>query len=196
MASEASVQNAHPSDQARVRPELIEELDHAGDQIHNQRHSSQRHGQIKNPTGECAGARLAQRCSEIELLALVVDHMRGPEQSHRVAPAMVPVVAKIVENERKDPHAPVAGGQVQQGPMLVDPLIEKDSEETEEHAHAGAYDAAAQAVDGIGQIVAAGMARAIDYQLQQDQEQKDRNGQRHGFSVKIVHTGVSAWAIP
>ena len=148
----------------RVRPELIEELDHAGHQINAQRNAGQRHRQIEDPTGECAGAGLAQRGGQVELFALVMHHVRCPEQADGVAPAVVPVVAKIVEDEREDPHAPVAGGQMHQRPMLVDPFVEEDSEESEEHAHAGADDAAAQAIDGIRQMVAARMARAIDNQ--------------------------------
>src|SRR5277367_3801815 len=108
-----------------------------------------------------------------------------------MAQAVVPVITKIVKHECEDPHAPVAGRQTNGRPMLKDPLVKEDSKKPEEYAHAGADDAAAQAIDGIGQMVAAASARPVDDNFQDNQKQKYRNCQRHGLSVKIVHTGIT-----
>src|ERR1035438_6601012 len=113
-----------------------------------------------------------------------------------MAPAVVPVVAKIIEDERDDPHAPVTGGKGPWRPKQGDPLVKEKSEGAEENTHARADDAAAEAVDGIGQVVAARMTCPVDNQLQRDQKQKDRDCQRHGLSVKIIHTRIIALVLP
>lgn len=138
-----AIERAHASDQLRVRPELVKELRHTHHQKHEQWNATEGHRQIEDPTEDGAGAGLTQRGGQIEFFALMMDHMGSPEQSYRVAPAVVPVVTEIVENEREDPGRPVVRGQMDQGPAIQQLFVKEDAQEAKEHPHAGAHDAAA-----------------------------------------------------
>ena len=151
-----AVENAQPADQARVGPELIKELNHAGQQEDADGNAAQGHRHVEDPVGERAGSRLAQRRGEVEFLALMMHGVRGPKQTHGVTQAVLPVVAEIVKDEREDPGEPVARGEVDRSGVQQQPLIDEEAQEAEEHAHAGADDAATQAVDGVGEVVVAG----------------------------------------
>ena len=106
-----AVENAEAADHPRVRPELVEELRHAHQQENAERHAAERHRHVENPVDERAGAGLPEGGGEIELLALMMDHVRCPEESHGVAEAVLPVVAEVVEDEGEDPGGPAMPGR-------------------------------------------------------------------------------------
>src|SRR5579864_9374502 len=186
-----AVEKSHAVDDLRMWPKLVKELDYADHQVNTERNSGQSHRQIKNPTGEGTGTGLPQRCCEIELLALMMDHVRGPEQADGMPQAMVPVIAEIVKNEREYPRGPMIRRKPQGGPMPVNPFVEEDAEETEEHPSTRADDTAAQAVDRVGQVIIARAARAIDQKLQRDKRQKDGHRQSDSFPIQRVHTSAA-----
>ena len=73
------------------------------------------------------------------------------------------------------------------GGVQQQPLVNEEAEEAEEHAHAGADDAAAQAIDGVGQVVIAGSADAVDDEFQRDGRYEYRNRESHRPAVGGVH---------
>ena len=54
------------------------------------------------PARESARTGLSQRRGEVEFLALVMHHVRSPEEPAGVAQAAVPVITEIVEDECED----------------------------------------------------------------------------------------------
>src|SRR3954447_8170619 len=103
-----------------------------------------------------------------------MDHVRRPEQAHRMAQAVVPVVTEVVGNEGEYPRPPVFLGQVEEGRVVKRPLIRVQAEETEEHAHSGGDDATAQAVDCVCETVVIRSPPNVDEYLDGDQ------GEEHG----------------
>src|ERR1700690_1880269 len=95
-----AVENAQPADEARVRPELIKELNHARHQEDADGNAAEGHRQVKDPIRKGTGTRLAQGSGEVEFLALMMHRVGGPKQAYRVAETMLPVVAEVIENER------------------------------------------------------------------------------------------------
>src|ERR1043166_2236289 len=79
-----AVEKSETADVLRVRPELVEELNHPDAQIDYDRHAAERQRQVEDPTGERSRARLPQSRGEVELLALVMHHVGRPEESHGV----------------------------------------------------------------------------------------------------------------
>ena len=187
-----AVENAHAADMPRVRPELVEELRHADQQKDGEWHAAERHRHIENPVGERAGAGLPQGRGEVELLALVMHHVRCPEQAHGVAEAVMPVVAEIVEDEGEYPGGPAVRGQAHGGAVGQHPLVSIEAEETEEDAHAGADDAATQAVQRVGEAVVAGAAEPVDDEFEGDERQEDRDRETYRAAIRAVHVDIVA----
>ena len=72
------------------------------------------------------------------------------------------------------------------------PLVGVDAEETEEDAHAGRQDAAAQAVQRVGQAVVAGSAEPVDDEFERDERQEDRDRETYCAAIRAVHVDIVA----
>src|SRR5436189_1280463 len=103
------IQEPEPPDVPCVRPELVEKLRHAYQQKYRERYAAQRERQIENPARERSGCGLPQSCRQVELLALVMHDVGGPEQPYGVSQAVVPVVAEIVKYKGEDEGTPMPG---------------------------------------------------------------------------------------
>jgi hypothetical protein len=184
-----AVKKAKPADQARVGPELVKELDDSRQQENADGNTAKCHRNVKNPIGERAGPRLAQRRREIEFLALMMHGVGGPKQTYGVAQAVLPVIAEVVKQQRKDPGDPAARGEVERSGVQQQPLIDEKTQEPEKHAHSRADNAATQVVDGIGEVVVLSSPGAVYDELHNDGRYEDRNRESHSAAVSGIHVG-------
>ena len=182
-----AIEYAHAADVPCVGPELIKELSHARQQEDTDGNAAQGHRHVEDPVGEGAGSGLAQGGGEVELFALVMDGVGGPEETDGVAQAVLPVVTEIVKDEREDPGKPTARRETNRSRIAQQPLVHEETEKAKKHAHAGADDAAAQAVDGVGEVIVAGSADAVDDEFQHDRRDEDWNRQRHRPAIGGIH---------
>ena len=60
----------------------------------------------------------------LKFLALMMNRMGSPEQPHRVAKPVLPIITEIVEDEREQPGAPVAGRQSNGSAASQDPVVD------------------------------------------------------------------------
>src|SRR5205085_2940120 len=64
-----AIEYAHAADVPSVRPELIKELSHTGQQEDADGNAAQGHGHVEDPVGEGAGSGLAQGGGQVEFFA-------------------------------------------------------------------------------------------------------------------------------
>ncbi len=169
------VEPAEFADEFGVDPELVEEIDQPDPDEHDRGNAGDRHRQIEHPAEQNAGARLAERRREIEVVALVMDDMGRPEQADLVIDAVVPVVEEIVDDQRADPDAPVVAPEREQGNVVVDQHVDADAERQHEDARDLAEDARRQRPDRVVEAIDVSSRRDPDHELSRHQDDEDRN---------------------
>ena len=160
-----------------VHPELVQQVDQRDGAEHQRRHADQRHRQIEQPPQQRTAGGLAQRGGEVVVLALVVHHVRGPEDAHAVPGAMQPVVAQVVHQQGTEPHRNRVGRQAPQRDPFVDEHVQADGQQAREQAHQLAHHAQADAGHRVVQPVGVAAAGQANGQLDRDRTQKDGRGQ-------------------
>ena len=109
--AEHPVEPAELADLLGVHPELVQQVDQRHHHEHFQRHAGDRHRQVENPAQQHAAAGLAQGGGQVVVLALVMHHVRGPQDVHLVPQPVQPVVAEVVEDDGQSPTPTSACGQ-------------------------------------------------------------------------------------
>ena len=180
-----AVEPAEFSHQFGVHPELVEQVDQCDDCEHQRRNPGQRHRQVEDPSKQGTAAGLAQRGGQVVVLALVVHHMGGPEQRHLVARAVVPVITKIVENQRQQNAVPGAPKRAL-GPYrqrMEDQGVDADHQHLGEQAAELAQHAQTDAADRVVQAVDAPAARDTQRILRSDHQKEHRRGQHDDLAA-------------
>ncbi len=186
--AEPAVEPAEPVDLARVHPELVQQVDERDHGEHRRRHAHEGHRQVEQPPGDPARAGLAQRGGQVVFLALVVHHVRGPEQPHGVAGAVQPVVEEVVGQQRARPHPRRARAQRKQRGVRVNPLVQAQREQLGEHADDLAHHAQPDAVERVRPRVADAAAAPAHQHLDGDQEEENGRGEHDDLGV--LHAGM------
>ena len=156
-----------------MHPELVDQVQGAHGDHHFRRNAQQKHGNKENPAEQEPGAGLAQGGAEVVVLALMVRHVRGPENGALVAQPVQPVIAEVVEHHGQHPGPPVAGVQQRQGKVLGDQIINIAASAQSDEALRLAQGAQEQTADAVVEAVGiAPLAPAIE-QLQQHGQDKE-----------------------
>src|SRR5688572_4401299 len=179
-----TVDPAQPADVLGVDPVLIEQVDQGRRREYLRREADHRHRQVEQPSKQSAAAGLPQRRREIELLALVMDDVRRPEDGALVPDPVMPVVAEVVHDDARHPYPPGLGRQFPHRELGPCERIETDSQELREEVRELAQDTETQAVHGVIQAVGVAAAKATPGVLESDQGEEERrrdgNGTAHG----------------
>ncbi len=174
--AEPAVEPAECGHMLGVDPELVEQVDQRHHAEHQGRHAGQRHREVEDPSEQGARAGLPQRCGQVVVLALVMDHVGGPEDGAFVAGPVQPVVAEIVEHQRQQPAVPSGpeGIVAPQCHAAEDGGVDAHTQQAGEHRAELAEHAQADAVDRIVQPVGVAAACPAPGDLDRDQQQEDR----------------------
>ena len=183
--NEHTISPAQLADVLRVHPELIDQINRVRGRNHFDGQPQQEQRQIEHPAEQKAGTRLPQGRREVVVLALMMDGVRGPQHRDLVAAAMRPVVAKVPRENCQHPQADTArrhikqrNVDIEQSKLVKDVAGNVNREELGEVAERRAQRACAQAVDRVVGAEKAGAAHAIDHQLNDQGEEKERNRKR------------------
>ena len=175
---------------AGMDPELIEQVDGGHGDKYRQRHTQHRHWQVKDPTKHKPGAGLAQGGGQVVVFALMMHRMRGPEHVALMPQAVVPVVAKIVEDKRKQPHPQAVFGQLQQRQIFQCQRVGDQPHAFGQQTGGGRQHTGAQAADSVSQAIGVHCAPAVGQQLDSNQHKEKRYGiqnQLHGTPRAVFH---------
>ena len=85
----------------RMHPELVDQVQGAHCHHHLGGHTDEKQGRVKNPPKKKTRARLTQSRRQVVILALMVNHVRGPKKLHFMSRSMRAVVAKVIEHKGK-----------------------------------------------------------------------------------------------
>ena len=183
---EHAVQPTEPADVLGVDPELVQQHEQPGAQVLVDRQAQQRHRQEEGRAHHRVEALLAQRGREVEMLALVMHGMRGPEQRALVTDAMQPVVAEVVDHDRDGPSPRARPGRGrQQRQVRQRPGVQAALEQRGHRCHRQAQHALAEAADRIGQPVVVAASEPAPQPFKRDAEPE----QREGDEKNAVHGG-------
>ena len=186
----APLEPAQLGHMAGMDPELIEQVDGGHRDKYQQWHPQHCHRQVKDPAEHKPGAGLAQGGGQVVVLALVMYRMRGPQHVALMPQAMVPVVAKVIEDKRKQPHPQAVIGQLQQRQVFQRQRVGDQPHAFGQQAGGGRQHTGAQAADGVSQAIGAHPAPAVDQQFDSNQHKEKRHGiqnQLHGTPRAAFH---------
>jgi len=181
------LEEAEPGDELRVDPELVERGQAEDHREGEEGHAEQRERQVERQHGEPGRDRLPQRDREVVVLAVVVNHVSGPENVHLVGEPVPPVVGELHAEQRRHPGQP-GGGNGEQ-PVLVEPLVGGGEHRgADEEAHQLLSDPAAHVRHRVAGPVDGEALRFRHRQLDADAHEEERNGQgdevgSHGASL-------------
>ena len=180
----------HPAklaNELRMHPILIQKINQAHHDKHLHWIAQQGQRNVEHPAEQKACGRLPQRRGQIELLAAVVHHVRGPHDVDFVARAMHPVVAKVVQDQGADPRErifriPLKGTKI---------LRDQQKHHHADHATDGFGEFADQANVDRGEAVFEPVdrqaARARNPELQCDQQEENGNGEENGLHGHLCY---------
>ena len=158
-------------------PELVQRVHGRHAEEHQRGEAEDRQRQVEDPGEGALEGALAQGDRQVELLALVVDDVGGPERVDLVAGAVEPVVEEVLAEKARDPYADRGARQVEHTVPPVEEEVTGEERGLDEDLQQLLQDPAAEVADRVAEAVVVPLLEPRDRQLQRDQQEEDRDGE-------------------
>ena len=176
-AGEPPVKPPERAHQFGVYPELVQQVDERHHRKHRRRHPGHGQRHVERPAEQPSAAGLAKRRAEVVVLALMVHHMRRPQQRAFMPQPVLPVVAEVVGDQRSHPHERMRRRQRRQARMVVDGHVNAHGQCAREHPGHLRQQPQAQAAEGIIEPIDRTPPPAGHEGLSEDHREEHGNGQ-------------------
>src|SRR5262249_38308524 len=139
---------------------------------------------VEDPGVDLPERALPEGDREVQLLALVVDDVRGPARVDLVAEAVRAIVEEVDAEEARDPRPGPLRRDREEAEMLVERDVGGEESRLEENADELVEDPAGEVAQRVGQAVDVPLEEPRGHEFDGDEQEEDGDGE-----VDEVHLG-------
>jgi hypothetical protein len=168
-----------------VNPKLVNEVDRIASHVHCGLDAEQRERHMKWNDGQRFEGRLSQRDRKVQIFALVVHRVDGPEHVDDVARAMPPVVDEVDAHEPDDPRKGASLGEGHPT-VLVNRRVRRETYQLQKHVDDLRGDSYIEVGDGRPQAINTRPPPPTNEHLYRNRHEEDR----HRIADEVRHRRV------